>query len=178
MRVDVRARIEREEMSKIRSIETVRLYLGDDEVLVGYKDMKWFGEYKFYVVQGRGRSKYLYANVVGKNRTIQIHQLIMQAPDGLEVDHINGNGLDNRRENLRIVTHQENQSNLPKRKNCSSNYYGVYLDRLRGSWVCQITHKGKTVNLGRFDSEISAAVCYNNEVIKRGLADIKRINSL
>ena len=162
----------------IRSRECVRIFLGCNEVLVSYLDLVWFGKYKFYVAKANGQTQYLSANDKHKGRTVQIHRLIMNPPAGLEVDHINGNGLDNRRENLRIVTHQVNQCNQPKRSTASSKYYGVYFDITRSRWLSQISYNGVTKSIGRFESQDEAAIAYNNECIKMGLQGIKRMNKI
>ncbi len=160
----------------IRSRQTVGLILDGHHLLIEYRDLIWFGQYKFYIMQGEGQSLYVVANASA--RTIKIHQLIMNPPQGLEVDHINGNGLDNRRSNLRIVTHQINQSNLPKHHGSSSKYYGVSFEKGRQRWLCQVRYKYKIKTIGRFDSEIEAAIAYNNSLISMGISEIKRMNSV
>ena len=89
-----------------------------------------------------------------------MHGLIMPAPDGQFVDHINGNGLDNRRENLRLVTHQQNSFNQ-KHHGGSSKFKGVSIDRISGSWRAYITVDGKRKHLGRHGTEIDAAKAYD-----------------
>lgn len=64
----------------------------------------------------------------GKSHCIRLHRLIMGAPDGLVVDHINGDSLDNRRVNLRVCTHAENMRNRKIHKNNRSGFKGVYFD--------------------------------------------------
>lgn len=163
----------------IRRSEIVSLFLGGHEILVEYRDLKWFGEHKFYVRQGAGQSKYVITNVKGENKTRALHLFIMEPPKGLEVDHINGNGLDNRRSNLRIVTHQINQNNLPKRATASSKYYGVSkADGNRRGWLAAINYGEIRKNLGRFPTQEAAANSYNNAVIKLGLVGIKRMNEI
>lgn len=155
----------------ILSHQIVKLILNDDEILIEYRDLKWFAKYKFYVVQGRGQSKYLKANLPDKSRTVELHRLIMNPPKGMEVDHINRNGLDNRRTNLRIVDHQTNQSNLPKKRNSSSKYYGVskLTQKTRNEkgfyWQAGICFKNKRKNLGHFKTENEAAIAYDNYII-------------
>ena len=160
----------------LNSRQVVKLILDGDEILIEYSDIYFFGQFKFYTVMGKGRTKYVIANLSDKSRTIGLHQCIMSPPIGLEVDHINGNGLDNRRSNLRIVTHQINQNNLPKKKNASSRFRGVSWDSTRDSWAVQITFQNQTRTIGRFKSETEAAWAYNNEVIKLGLQEIKGLN--
>jgi hypothetical protein len=77
--------------------------------------------------------------------------------DGLYVDHINRNRLDNRRENLRRVTPAESRQNTPSIGK-SSRYRGVSFDRRRGLWIAQAHLEGRLHHLGRFDTEIEAAM--------------------
>jgi hypothetical protein len=73
------------------------------------------------------------------------------------VDHINGNPLDNRKCNLRIVTVQENGMNKASYKNSSSKYIGVSRDKSRNKWIVSISIDGKNIHLGRFNDEEEAA---------------------
>ena len=72
-----------------------------------------------------------------------------------EVDHINGNGLDNRRCNLRLVTSRQNKRN--QRGRGLSNYIGVTMDKSRKKWLAQIKHYGKRFYIGRYVCEKEAA---------------------
>lgn len=159
---------------EIRSRQVIRLFFDSEEVLLEYRDLVWLSKYKFYVAKSNGQSKYLIANVKNKNRTIQIHRLILNAPKGYEIDHINNNGLDNRRSNLRIVTHLQNQNNLPKRKDATSIYRGVSYSKERNDWCCYVSYNGIQKNLGRFDSEIEAAYAYDSFIIKNNFP--KKLN--
>ena len=92
-----------------------------------------------------------YAN--GSNKsigTIRLHRYIMNPPSDLVVDHINHNKLDNRKSNLRIVTTQVNQQNLPLYKVNKSGYKGVYYNKSCNKWCCQMKIKGKCVYSGLF----------------------------
>ena len=106
-----------------------------------------------------------YARRFEKGRTIYMHREIMNAPDGMEVDHINRNGLDNRRENLRLCTKAQNQQNSKKRRGKSSIFKGVSWDKKRRKWRVEITVNKKQIMLGRFPSEMEAAKAYDREAI-------------
>ena len=88
-----------------------------------------------------------------KRTSTQFHRLICQLDtENVEVDHINHDGCDNRRNNLRIVSRQENAFNL-RAKGCS-------WDKSRNKWAAEIKVSGKKKYLGRFDSEIEARNAY------------------
>lgn len=77
--------------------------------------------------------------------------------ESLEIDHINGDGTDNRLVNLRLVSHHENQKNLSRRVDNASGVTGVAWDALRGKWLVRGYVAGRQKNLGRFD-DFDAAV--------------------
>lgn len=105
--------------------------------------------------------------VVGKgqinNRTVKryLHRVIMNPPLGVEVDHINGNTLDNRRCNLRFATRAEQNYNRGPRRGLSSKYKGVHWYKRDQKWQSQIKKGQKRVHLGYFDDEIKAARTYD-----------------
>jgi hypothetical protein len=96
-----------------------------------------------------------------KFKTIRMHRLIINAPDGLDVDHINGNRLDNRRENLRLCTRSQNHQNRTKSTGKSSKYKGVDFRKNRGKWRANIKTLTEFKFLGHFDTEIDAALAYD-----------------
>lgn len=107
--------------------------------------------------------EYAQASVNGKCG-VMMHRFLMGAPpaDGLMVDHKNGNGLDNRRDNLRWATPQQNQWNS-KAVRGSSKYKGVswaYRCPIR-PWVAQIRVGKKIVHLGQYATEEEAAAAYD-----------------
>jgi len=81
---------------------------------------------------------------------IAMHRLIMQAKDGIFVDHINGNGVDNRKENLRLATRGENARNQRISVANTSGFKGVSWDKKTDTWQAAIMVNSKTVFLGRF----------------------------
>ena len=102
----------------------------------------------------------------GASKNILMHRLLLNAPSTLEVDHINMNRLDNRRKNLRLATHSDNQHNRKKYKVNTSGYKGVYFYKDRKKWSAKIRIKGKLFNLGFFDSPYLASFAYNTEATK------------
>jgi hypothetical protein len=104
----------------------------------------------------------------GRRTTIHLHTAILNTPQHLRVDHINGDGLDNRRCNLRLVSVQENSFNHTKKKQgCTSRYRGVCWVKRRGKWKAAIQVDGRTYNLGSFASEIEAARAYDRAGFER-----------
>lgn len=107
----------------------------------------------------------------GKRRAyLLLHRELLQAPPHLVVDHINGDSLDNRRENLRLCTISQNAFNKRKQNHGKlSKYKGVafvqYLNR-KNPWMAFISVSGKRTYLGYFPSESAAALAYNNAAIK------------
>ena len=97
---------------------------------------------------------------------IKIHNYIMNPEEGYIVDHINGNGLDNRRENLKIVTQQQNAFNRAIQTNNTSGHKGVSLVKRNNKWLARIGFNGKRIVLGTFDS-------YEEAVEARKMAEIK-----
>lgn len=90
-----------------------------------------------------------------------MHRYIMQPPRGFVVDHINGDKLDNRRENLRVCLQAHNTANQKPQQNRTSEYKGVTRDVSRGLWRAQIKYRGKVKFLGRYSDECDAALAYN-----------------
>ena len=81
-----------------------------------------------------------------------LHRVLTNCPEGLMVDHVNGNTLDNRLSNLRVCNHSENMRNRKMHKNNASGFKGVYFSKSRNKWIAQITSAGKKMTLGSFNS--------------------------
>lgn len=109
------------------------------------------------------RGKTFYAVRGDKNKkTVQMHAEIMKTPKGKEVDHINGNGLDNQRSNLRVVSHAENgQNRVRLNSNNKSGYVGVYQAK-NGQWFAKAVKNRKQVHLGFYSSKREAIAARKN----------------
>ena len=126
---------------------------GEDHALLS--TMKWS-----YQPQGQTAYAYRgYKNAAGKNTGMRMHRLIMQPPEGLQVDHINGNGLDNRRHNLRIATARQNVQHRTVQHQNKSGFRGVYPTR-GGRFFARISSIHPR-HLGTFTHAAEAARVYD-----------------
>jgi AP2 domain-containing protein len=97
-----------------------------------------------------------------KAKKIRMHRLIMNAPDGVEVDHWNGEGLDNQRGNLRLATGPQNQQNRTRlAQTNTSGYRGVTFHKRAQKWQASIKQNHKQHYLGVFETAESAARAYD-----------------
>lgn len=101
----------------------------------------------------------------GRYLSIAMHRLITNCPKGREVDHIDGNGLNNQRENLRVVSHTQNMSNMRRRRSNKSGYPGISFDSQTQRWRATITADKIFYNLGRY-KEMSDAIKARKEAEK------------
>lgn len=120
--------------------------------IVDDEDDDWLSQWNWCAVSTHRRNGG-YAMRVEKGRTILMHRLVANAPDGLEVDHINGIGLDNRRSNLRLVTRKQGLANRRIFKSNKSGFKGVHFDRQMG--------KRKLAFSAHFDTAEEAARAYD-----------------
>lgn len=125
-------------------------------LLIDDEDVALVAEFHWYAHK-QGGNWYAHANTRGQRprQSVLLHRHILGAIKGDLVDHINGNGLDNRRENLRIVTAQGNACNRRVRRDSISGVKGVRKRRSR--WIAYITKNGSLHHIGTFDTIQEAA---------------------
>ncbi len=131
--------------------------LVDDEEFEEISKHKWCVTKKHrvsYVVRGTERN--------GRQKRIYMHRSVTNALANMEIDHRDGNGLNNQKYNLRVCTHAENLQNQRKRiARKTSKYKGVSRDKVNKKWKAQIGTNHCTLNLGRYLLEEDAAKAYD-----------------
>lgn len=142
--------------------------------LVDDDDYKWLSAYKWQAYNGKMGNHYAVRSVrkLGKVKGFRMHRMITNAPRGMEVDHKNGNGLDNRKQNLRVCTVAQNHANrrVDACKTAASKYKGVFFRKNRAHcpspWKAVIKSNNKIFQLGHFQTEIQAAIAYNKAALE------------
>lgn len=124
----------------------------DDEDFARLSRWKWHRSQNGYAMRTTWKGK------------LPMHRAIIDCPLGLEVDHINRDKLDNRRNNLRAVTHSTNQRNAPAQRNNTSGFRGVSFDRGRGKWRAATKVDGKHKLIGRYETAEQASEAYESYV--------------
>lgn len=139
--------------------------------IVDDEDYEKLIQFKWHSMIAMSSREYAVRRIVidGKRTAMCMHREIIEAKKGDEVDHINGDGLDNRKSNLRLCTHQQNISNRKVNKNSKSGYKGVLLmvDKKRlKPWRSHITSKGIRTNIGMYATKEEAARAYNKKAVE------------
>lgn len=127
--------------------------------LVDLADLPLLSQYKWHRLQHR-RTTYARSSmkVDGEFQTVLMHRFLLRADGNTQVDHRNGNGLDNQRLNLRLATTQENNRNKSGRG--QSGFTGV--KRSGGKWMATISPDGHEIFLGAYECPEIAAAVYNS----------------
>ncbi len=129
------------------------------------KDLKWCVGNKKYVISGC-------------RPTIQLHHIILGSPPaGMEIDHKDQDGFNNRKTNLRFCTRSQNKMNTGHRSDTKSGYKGVYWNKSNGNWNVSICAKQSSIFLGVFESKIEAAKIYNRAALKY-FGEFARLNTI
>lgn len=134
------------------------------EAVIDNLDFDLISKYKWrYGFGGMGGEYAVTGNGKG-SPTIRMHRLILGAKKGQIIDHVDGNGLNNMRKNLRIVSSLESSQNKGIYKNNTVGQKGVYLHR--GKFEARIMVNDKRIYLGRFDTAKEAGVVYRQAELK------------
>ena len=123
---------------------------------VDAEDAQNVAAYSWHINNGYAR-----ARTVKGGPYVYMHRLVLGQPDSV-VDHRNGNGLDNRKANLRACLQAENTLNAHAHRGKTSRYKGVSWDGRRSGWRVEITINKKTRYVGKFTDEVVAALAYDN----------------
>jgi hypothetical protein len=151
-------------------MKEIKLGRGTDVTLVDDEDYDYLIKLKWSASK-KGDNKYAIRrqyveerNEKGRKKTVKVsmHRIILGVTDKNQfIDHIDGNGLNNQRSNLRLASSHENNRNIRKKKNCSSKYKGVsWLPKFK-KWKVDICVDGKKKGLGLFKNEEEAARAYD-----------------
>jgi len=146
--------------------------------IVDDEDFEWLNRHKWTYLPST-HTGYAHRRVYQKREYIKdilMHRVILNAPPGMQTDHRNMNGLDNRRVNLRMCTNSQNHMNTRKRSNCVSIYKGVSWHKLAGKWRAQIKANNRRKHLGLFNSEEEAALAYDIAALKF-FSEFARLNN-
>ena len=127
----------------------------DYDYLMQWKWQAQKGRHTWYAVRGNS------FGTKGKRQqsTVYMHRVILHCPKTYQVDHINHNGLDNRKRNIRICSSGDNNRNRIPQTNCTSAYKGVSWAGKK--WRCMLWHKKKHLHVGYYASEVEAAKAYD-----------------
>ncbi len=151
-------------MSKIITIHRLGV---QRNVRVEDQDYDQLKLYKWYVT-GNGYAR--------SSSGIYMHRLLMNTPQGMDTDHINGDRLDNRRINLRVCTHKQNSANSGKYIVNKSGAIGVYWDIVAKRWIANIHLAGKSVHIGSFSS-LDCATAARDSVALAARGEYARLNT-
>ena len=129
--------------------------------IVDVADVPIISGFNWYaLVQKNHRYAVRWETVNGKTKLLGMHRQLLRAPDGFDVDHVDGDGLNNRRANIRIATRSQNMHNKKMQRNNTSGFKGVHWDKNKKKWQANIKLHYKRHYLGLFDTAEEAALAY------------------
>ena len=127
--------------------------------IVDDEDYEHLNQFNWHIKKGRN-TYYAVRTNFKLNKKIPMHRIIMNPSDNMQIDHINGNGLDNRKENLRVCNRYQNGGNSRLSKSNISGIKGVSWNKKNKKWVAQICINSKQGNLGSFINKFEAKEAY------------------
>ena len=139
--------------------------------IVDAQDYEKLSQYKWHAQSDEGRKTVYAARTIScrengrrRSRAVLMHREIMKTLKGMVVDHINGNGINNRRCNMRNCTQFQNTHNCRPRKGGKSRFIGV--DPHRDKWRARVCYKGRKHHVGLFDDEVEAAKARDRKAVE------------
>lgn len=154
-------------------MKKIRLTLGK-YALVDDSDFEWLNQWKWYAIKDHNiyyaRRAYKNPSPPPRQKAEIMHRLILGVEGNTKVDHVNHNGLDNQRRNIRVATVSQNTANMRKMRDNKSGYIGVIWKAKVRRWqgVIGITVEGKqkSVSVGYFKSKIKAACARDDKAFE------------
>lgn len=122
------------------------------------EDFDFLSKFKWYAVKG---SRTYYASRFVERKEIRMHNILIKHKKRNFIDHIDHNGLNNQKSNLRVCTKQQNNMNKLPMKGGTSKFLGVCWSQRAKKWRSTITHNGKNIHIGYYANEVDAAKAYN-----------------
>jgi hypothetical protein len=157
------------------------------KALVDKADYERLSQYKWYFCLKAKGDKTGYAihdfranpEIIKKygSRHISMHRFLLNPKKDRNIDHINGDGLDNQRKNLRVCTQSQNAANMKKRITSTNKYKGIEKSNFAERWFARIRVDGKRVYLGCYKTPEAAATAYNIAAIEH-FGDFAWINKI
>lgn len=149
---------------KVIKLPQNKVVIVDDEDFDHLNQWKW----NIHTTKWTSYAKRINYNSNGTKTIVYMHRQIMGVTDrSIVCDHIDHNGLNNQRSNLRVCSVSQNNSNRTiKKGKTTSRFLGVYFYKPRNKFVAKLTNNHKSNHLGYFTSEVEAALAYNKKAIE------------
>jgi hypothetical protein len=162
-----------DELTSAMLLEVTSKTHGTYNALIDAEDAERVSQHTWHVL-GASSARIDFATKVrkpdGKRTTLPLHRFIMNAPDGMEVDHIHHNYCDLRKTELRCANNQQNGYNRRSNSNTTSRFKGVSWYKQTSKWLAQISQNGRSMYLGYFtgtpEGELEAALAYNAKAVE------------
>ena len=129
------------------------------------EEFKHLSVYRWHVLK-KPPSKTFCASATINGKKVTLHRIILNPPNGLKTNHIDGNGLNNKLSNLRVATQSQNMANVGLLKNNTNGFKGISFIPKKSLWRAAITVNGKRPYLGCFKLKEDAARAYDDAAVK------------